>query len=215
MGKCRKPLSGCLALTVLLLMLTGFLTACGEQKAADTSTVALGKDGKLTQTIVEEKGTDDYEVDELKAYIEESLAFYKETAGEENIRLKSCNIEDNIVRICLTYESWQDYQEYNQMPCFYGTVADAAAAGHSFEGSFLTGEGESADGSAILAEHGDWKILVLQEPVHVEVPGTIQYVTDNVTISAAKTAEIAGSASTNAAGQAVLVADAEAYIIFK
>lgn len=215
MGKCRKPLPGCLALTALLLMLMVFLTACGEQKAADTSTVSLGKDGKLTQTIVEEKGTDDYKVDELKAYIEESLASYQETAGEENIRLKSCNIENNIVRICLTYESWQDYQEYNQMPCYYGTVADAAAAGYSFEGSFLTREGESADGSAILTEHGDWKILVLQEPVHVEVPGTIQYVTEQVTISAAKTAEIAGSASTNAAGQAVLVADAEAYIIFK
>lgn len=215
MGTCRKPLSGCLALTALLLLVSFLLAGCGGQEVADTSTVSLGKDGKLTQTIVEDKGSDDYQLDELKAYIEESLASYRESAGEEKIQLKSCSIDENRVRICLTYESWQDYQEYNQMPCFYGTVAEAAAAGYSFERSFLTREGEAADASAILAEQGDGKILILQEPVRVEVPGAIQYVTDNVSISAAKTAQIAGSTSANAAGQTILVADAEAYIIFQ
>ena len=214
MGKCRRILWRFLSLPLLLLTLTGLLAACGDKQAADTSTLSLEEDGKLTQTIVEDKGTDDYTVQELKTYITDSLASYTETAGEEKIQLESCTIKENVVRICLTYDSWEDYKEYNQMPCFYGSLEEATAAGYSFERSFLTSQGEAADASAILAEEGDRKIFILQEPVCVEVPGKIQYTTDNVTVSADQTAEIAGSASTNAAGQAVTVADAEAYIIF-
>ena len=171
MKRCRWTLLGTLLSVLLLLSLGG----CQKAQDVETTTVSADKKGKIEQMIVEPLGSDDYTAEELEAYISDSLAAYTEEAGSENIKLESCEMKEGTVKIRISYESWSDYMGYNQVACFFGTLEEAQEAGYSFDRNFLDNSGKAAAGATILAHGQEWKILILEEPVQVMVPGTVLY----------------------------------------
>ena len=211
MKRCRWTLLGTLLSVLLLLSLGG----CQKAQDVETTTVSADKKGKIEQMIVEPLGSDDYTAEELEAYISDSLAAYTEEAGSENIKLESCEMKEGTVKIRISYESWSDYMGFNQVACFFGTLEEAQEAGYSFDRNFLDNSGKAAAGATILAHGQEWKILILEEPVQVMVPGTVLYTTDNVSVTGTRTASIGGSTPESIAGQFVATTDEAAYIIFK
>ena len=197
---------------LLVLLLLGIFSGCGKEKDADTTTVFADKTGRLEQLIVEPLGGEDYTAEELEAYVSEQIAAYKEQTGSETIHLDFCKIQEDTIKIKIRYESWNDYQEFNQVICFEGSLEEAQEAGYAFEGGFLDNTGKQAAGATILAYGQDWNVLILEEPVAVEVPGAILYVSDNVTVTGDKTASITGSETQNSLAA---LTEAPAYVIFK
>ena len=126
-----------------------------------------------------------------------------ETEEEPLITLESCSMENGEIRIRLLYRSWKEYAGYNQMPCFAGTVAEARAAGYTFEGNFRDKDGEPAGAEEVLKSPGDRKVLILQEKTEVSVPGTILFSTDNVTVTGKGTAVIGADAAETAEEETV------------
>ena len=76
------------------------------------------------------------------------------------------------------------------MKCFLGTIADAKAAGYSFDRDFLNEKGKEAeDAKATIEERaGEWKVLITEEPMRLRVPDKILYTSENMKTTGRMTA---------------------------
>jgi N-acyl-D-aspartate/D-glutamate deacylase len=127
--------------------------------------------------------------DELKKYIGKSIRAY-DASKDAAVRLESCKIDGSTVKIEMTYRTVQDYSNYNKVPCFLGTIAQARAAGFDVEQEYLDADGNKGDLGQILKRAKEWKIFIVSEPVGVRVSDKIIYATDNVSVTGRMTAEV-------------------------
>jgi hypothetical protein len=166
------------ALVMLLCM--GLLCGCGSGYAADESTVFIKKDGSIVSTDVEEFDTDTYDEDGLKTYIDETISDYNDENGKDSIRRKSLSVKEGVATLTLTYASAADYTNFTGTEIFTGGVAEALAAGYSFDDEFAKVEkGEFTlcdDNSEFLNESG-YKVVIIRGNTIVNVKGKIAYVT--------------------------------------
>lgn len=240
MKRSRHVLPGVLlALCVILSF-----SSCRRTANADVSTLYIDEDGYIEQLIVEPRDDeDDFSQEELEDYITETLASYTEQTGteensgeegqttetgaedEEPISLISCSVETGTVRIRLRYVSWRDYAAYNQVPCFIGTVEQAQSEGYSFDAGFADRDGENVSTEEVLQSPGERRVVILQESAAVEIPGTILYHTENVTVTGTRAAVVgeadassgqdAFASSVNSIAESFIhLLDAPAYIIY-
>ena len=206
MKLCRK-IPMCLLLIVVLLS----LSACGE-KRPEATTVCVEKGGKLKQILVDPEP--EYSVNDLKEYAEESISAYLEATEEGEIRLESCEEQDGIVYMELSFGSSADYSAFNSMDCFCGTLEEASAAGEIPTDTLLAPDGSAVDFSALLAEHPDYHLLVLSEHTLVETNTDILCATVQATITGERTATI-GDGDAGTSGYFPRKTDAPAWLIFE
>ena len=167
---------------VLMPFLLLLLTGCGS--ATRETTLSLSKKGVLTQTIVEEWDQDYYNQSELEKEME--------TAVEANakVTMKSFRIKNKTATATLVYESAEAYADFNGVTCFWGTAAEAVAAGYSLAGEYLDSNGNQVDLTTILNSEKPYHVMILTEPVLVEVPGKILCASPVVEIRDAKHAKV-------------------------
>lgn len=200
MKKCGIP---------LILLLALLLTGCHTIEYADVSTLEVGGRGDVIQAVVEPFDQETGE-DGLRAMIRESVEEYNGAAGSERIILGDLKFGDGQVKMILNYENVKDYAAFNNVTLFQGTVEEAAAETYGFEDSFQNAEGESAGGQELQKSMGQEKVLILEEPVQVKVPGKIQYVSSNVKILSEDLAEVQPGEKGDETG----ITEQEAYIIY-
>jgi hypothetical protein len=168
------------ALITLLLLCIGMLGGCGESFAADTGTVFIRKDGSVVSTDVETFDTDQYDKDGLQTYIDDAISAYNEENGEENVKCKSLNVKDGVATLTITYATADDYQKFNGIELFTGSVAEALAAGYSFDDSFANvqgGEISACDDVSEFLDDSSYKVVIIRGNTNVQVKGSIAYVT--------------------------------------
>lgn len=175
-------------MSFLLLLLVG----CG--KTPEETTVSISKKGVITQTIVEEWDQANYDEAEFEADIEAQIEEY----GTELVSLKSCEVKKNVITVVMEYATAADYAAFNGVQCFDGTIAEADAAGLIMNGTYYDTEGKETSQHKVLEDSTE-RVLILNEPVAVEVPGAIVYVKDGVELLGKKKARITGQE--NAASQ--------------
>ncbi len=159
------------------------LWGCGS--GGDMSMLTADAGGSITEKIIEPKDGD-FSSEELEQYIAAQIEAFQ--GG--TVTLESCKVGATDVEIELTYGSWKDYADFNQIVCFMGTLSEADTAGYDIRQTWLDKSGKAA-GQDIVQEHvKDWNVLVLGEPVRVKLPGKIVYATDNVKITGRRTARI-------------------------
>ncbi|MGI6007612.1 MAG: hypothetical protein ACOX8E_09005 [Ruminococcus sp.] len=174
----------------LLVVLAG----CGS--GADQSTLSINSKGRVTVVTVENFDKPYYDFEELEETVDQAVSEYNSRQDDDRIRVKTCSEDQKKqeVRVTLEYDSCEDYREFNQRELFRGTVAEASDT-YDFDDVFLDSQGEETDAASILADYGNAEVIVLQEPVRVETPEDILYVSDNVQILEKRAAKVQSDGS--------------------
>lgn len=174
--------------TMLLCLL--LLAGCSG-KTPEQDTLAVNKRGGITRTVVEDFGKDFYDEAELAGEIEKEIADYNKNFGADHLRLKKFEVGDGVAVLQLLFDEARYYADYSGVSLFNGTIAEAKAEGYDLSGECMDPEGSLTDANT-AADPEKAKVLVLEEAVAAEVPGTIVCVSreGNVEITGRNTAEV-------------------------
>ncbi|MCH1982889.1 hypothetical protein MCG98_09970 [Ruminococcus sp. OA3] len=192
---------------ILFILLTG----CGA--AADNSTVTIDKKGRVTSVIVDSFDRSYYDTEKLESTVEKAVAAYNKEQDAEKVSMKQCRYDkkQQEIRLEMEYASCSDYEAFNQVTLFDGTITQAGET-YDFEGKFLDAGGNETDIAAVRTQYPEARVTVTNEPVDVVTRGKILCVSENVKILGEKKARVeAGenqdneNAQTSIAGYAYIV----------
>ena len=177
---------------LVAVMCLGMFAGCGASYAADESTVFVLKDGSIVSTDVEDFDEGTYDADGLKDYVDQTIDTYNEENGKELVKCKDLTVKDKTAVLTLEYASASDYQKFNDIELFTGSVAEALAAGYTFDADFESvsdSEIKACDSSEFLNDPS-YKVVIIKGNTNVQVKGTIAFASiqntiyvDNRTIS--------------------------------
>lgn len=180
----KKLFSICLA----CLAIAGLMTGCGKSLEADRDTVYVQKKGSVTSAAIADFDKDYYDEEELKKYVDERVADYQEQHGEDSVSIDKFSVEEGVAKLYINYKGYEEYQDFNEVTLFSGTVPQALAEGFDFNTEFTEIKGGEAAGTVSKDKitDTDAKVIILSEKVDVKVDGTIQYVSSQYTTIKAK-----------------------------
>lgn len=184
MKKCIKMLVGLSACTMLF-------AGCGAAKlpeTIETTTISINDEGGITSYLVEEFNKEYYDVSELtQMAVEDAAAYNEEHQTGEIIPLTVVDVttlagnEGSKVMVQHKYNSDEDYAGYNESEFFYGTVAEALAAGYELT-ALLTSVKDKAPLSQeeLLAKPDKTYILITDAKAAIYCPRKVTHVGDGV-----------------------------------
>lgn len=196
----------------VLLAITLMLCGCGGLADVKDDTITVSAKGAVREAIVGDGEKNDYSIEELRSFVEEDIEEYNQNAKSGNIDLKSCEMKDGIIRIEIAYASYVDYAAYHKTTLFYGTLKEAKSKGFDFNTEFVDNNGDTAAAATILAHGDEWHVVILEEPVDVQVSGDILYVSKNAEITGKRKAKIADEKDE---GAERITTDSLVYLIYK
>ena len=176
------------SISLACLIMAGLLLGCGKSLEADRDTVYVQKKGTVVSAAIADFDKDYYDEEELKNYIDERVADYQEEHGKNTVSIDEFSVEDGVAKLFIKYSGCEDYQNFNDVTLFSGTIPQALAEGYSFEEDFTEIEDGEAAGSVKKDAVADLdaKVIILSEKVDVKVDGTIRYVSSRYTTMKAK-----------------------------
>lgn len=163
------------SLVLVFVLCAGLFCGCGASYEADESTVFILKDGGIVSTDVEDFDEGTYDEDGLESYAKEKVSEYNDTYGKDLVKFKDLSVKDKKATLTLSYASAADYQQFNGIELFTGSIAEALAAGYSFEGEFASiqdGKASPCEADAYLEDSG-YKVVVIRGNLNVHVPGEV------------------------------------------
>ncbi|MFG6384758.1 MAG: hypothetical protein K1V96_10940 [Lachnospiraceae bacterium] len=172
-----------ISISLVCLLITGLLTGCGKSLEADRDTVYVQKKGTIISAAIADFDKDYYQEEELKNYVDDRIQAYQSTHGQKSIQIDDFSVEEGIAKLFIKYAGYEDYQEFNDVTLFSGTVPQALAAGYKFDTEFSEIVDEKVTGNIENTKimELDAKIIILSEKVDVKVDGTVQYVSSKYT----------------------------------
>ena len=172
-------------LTVLLS-----LTGCGGIEKAKESTVTVSDEGVVTEALIEEFLSEDYDEKELETSIRQMVDTYNTESGKDAVKIMKIQVKEGDPTALLQYESDEVYREFNQVDFFTGTVGQAKEEGFTFAETFQDTEGKEVALGIIPDSCTDQQLIIIREPLNVLVPGKILYVSNNMKILSSKEAKL-------------------------
>ena len=172
-------------LTVLLS-----LTGCGGIEKAKESTVTVSDEGVVTEALIEEFLSEDYDEKELETSIRQMVDTYNTESGKDAVKIMKIQVKEGEAPALLQYESDEVYREFNQVDFFTGTVGQAKEEGFTFAETFQDTEGKEVALGIIPDSCTDQQLIIIREPLNVLVPGKILYVSNNMKILSSKEAKL-------------------------
>ena len=199
----RKPV----VLLCVMALGVGLLAGCGTPDVA-TNTIIVEKNGKVTEALVEDFSKEYYSQEELEAFVESEIEEYKSENADADIKMSDLSVEAGTARMTIKYGDAETYRDFHQVNFFVGSVVDAQTAGYKFEGNFVAVTdgvaGDSLVGTSTVLE-GEGKVVIIQDAIEVQVPGTIKYVSEGVTVNSEDTAAITVVNETDVAPVAYII----------
>lgn len=168
----RLMITGALAVLLVVIIIIGvfFLGSCGNAYEADANTLYLLEDGKVVSSSVESFDEKVYSEKELKSYIKEVVDTYN-AENENAVKQKSLKVKDGVATLVMEYASAEAYKDFEGTEIFVGSIADAVAAGYTFEGAFAN----VADGkvtectSEEFLNSTEYQVLVIKANMNVSL----------------------------------------------
>lgn len=164
-------------LTIILCI--GMLAGCGSRLSVDESTVFVQKDGSIVSVDVEEFDSASYDEQGLRDYVEQTVAEFNDQNGANQVKLKQLSVKDGKAELSLEYATAADYRKLNGIDFFAGTLAEALAAGYSFDADFASVK----DGAPVVScaagefiNDSSYKVVIIKGNTNVQVKGKIAYV---------------------------------------
>ncbi len=139
----KKLFSICL----VCLAAAGLMTGCGKSLEADRDTVYVQKKGSVTSAAIADFDKDYYDEEELKKYVDERVADYQEQHGEDSVSIDKFSVEEGVAKLYINYKGYEEYQDFNEVTLFSGTVPQALAEGFDFNTEFTEIKGGEAAGT--------------------------------------------------------------------
>lgn len=183
-----------ISISLVCLMIAGLFSACGDSLEADRDTVYVQKKGKVICAAVSDFDKEYYDAQELEKYVEEWVSAYQQEHGKNSVVIDSFAVENGVAKLYMKYKDCENYQNFNEVTLFSGTVPQALAAGYTFNAPFTQIEDGKAAGNVenTTVMDTDYKVVILSEKVDVKVDGTVQYMsTDYTTLKSKDTVSIA------------------------
>ncbi len=148
----------------MALLLPVFLTSCEStaSEVRDSSRVELTKNGKIIEYTVEDFSASNYDIDELKDFVEEEIkAFESENKGRIHVRRE--REKNDTVYLTVRYNKVATFAAFNDVECFAGTLEEAEEAGYEVSLDFDPEE----------EEHTVY-VFIIETDVNVSVPGNVK-----------------------------------------
>lgn len=178
-----------LAIISLTYLFLFDISACTLPGYYEKTTVRLNKNESITQFIVEEFDGAELDFDELIADIKKEAQAYNEEKDSEAIEVTNVAFQDDVARIILDYKDDDAYYSMNGYAFYYDGCTDAANSGYNPVSKVKsTQNGEYLDADTWNNMSPNYKIAVIHEPIRIETPSNILYVSDNVTLESDKIA---------------------------
>lgn len=164
------------------------------------NTLAVNKDGSVTELATESFGEEYYSLEELEAYVSAQVEAYnlEHPSGSEKeedaaIIIDEVRVEDGAARVVLTYDTAGDYADFNYTRFELAAATDipADAAGLDFSDA----QGGRAGSLSAIEGLEDYKAVIAEAAHNIAVPGKIAYVGGNVTVSGQSLAQSDGTLS--------------------
>ncbi len=177
----------------------GIFTGCSKFEPDGTAVLA-GKNGKVTAVVMEALDQSYYDSTELQNLINTSVAEYNASAGTEKIKVKKFQASDQKAELTMEYAGGADYAAFNDVAFFNGDILSAYDAGYSFDTTFQKIEkgnvvNASVNRSEVLNSY-NYYTVILEEPMEVQVEGSLVYVSSNVEVTGKNTCRVLASGST-------------------
>lgn len=182
--------------SLLILMLTGsfLLTGCGMTADADTNTLFVGKDGKISEVSVGDFTGSNYDVDEFKDYVKDAIDTYEASGNDGAVKLRKVQEENGTMKLVMEYGDCATYSSFVGNDLYAGSVVQALAAGYDFSADFYAvNEGQIAEDvtsrSDVIA-NDDYQVVITDAVTDVSVNGTICYMSADVSLKDKSTATV-------------------------
>jgi len=163
--------------------LFGDKNSSADEDDTVNNVIVIEKNGSLTETSVEDFDTSEYDGEELRKMIDDTISEYN-GSGDEKISLKTLDIKDGKARAVINYRSAEDYASYNGKTFVIGDAKDLD----------ITGITLADDNNTVLTrdamEKVKGKYVLLNDDTRISLPGNILYVSRNVTKNGKKTADV-------------------------
>ena len=181
-----KKLVLCTTLLMLLLVMSGCtkddVTLTPEEVTQNT--IVARANGQLQVATIEDFDKSNYNINELKEYMDKIINDVKKTAGEEKIKIDSIEKIDKKAISIMTYSSMEPYAAlYDVTAAFFtGGVKDIPI---KLPETLISVKDKSLASTADILKNDKYKILVLKEPYkfpadyQVIVEGKIKYYSEN------------------------------------
>lgn len=182
----------------LLLLMQG----CGTTKSAEDteSTVYILQDGRIESLTVEEFPEDVYDAKELSESVRTMAENYSRD-HEGYVKVERCEVKDGQAYVYLSFQSAQDYAQFNRTDFFYGTVSDALQAGYARKATLKNAFGSNTVSGDAIADMGNYHMVVINEPVQIRTYESILYISANLEPVDEQTVRV----STETNGNAILI----------
>lgn len=164
---------------IFMISLVTLLAGCNDIEDVTESTLTVDGKGAVITRLVEDFSEDHYLADELKMDIENMVNAYNTQAGGKEISIQEFEVDQGVASVTMKYQSKEAYASFNQVDFFCGSVSEAIQL-YEFPNVFLNKSGEQIDISRILDVKDEAKVVIVQEPMQVLIPGTIVYVSENM-----------------------------------
>lgn len=174
----RKRIEGFGIICLLFL----FLTGCREENMPEGRTLALQKDGSITQTIVDDFSMDYYDFDELSQMNREEVEEYNSSVNREAVTIDDMKTDGSKITVIMQYANTDDYIAMTENALFFGTVEQAQKAGYDMNVSLTSIDKAKTLTKEELLTMGKDHIAIVTEPTNVKTFGNILYISDGVTV---------------------------------
>lgn len=191
-GKIVKKLFRTVIVTGLLC--TMVMSGCKKADKFDPSSNAINikNDNTIEEAAIGEFAESYYNESDLTTYINDSVTAYNDANGKDKIKVSSVKVKDNTAKIMMKYQTYEDYQSYNNETLFVGTVSDALKEGYDFNVNFISAESNENVAKDDVISNVDSKVIVVSESLDylVDLPSSIVYYSDNAALNGKKEAKI-------------------------
>lgn len=176
-----KKLTGIICIVCFVL----FVGGCAKGDKVKKTTLYVEKN-KVTEAIVETLDEEYYDAKKMKDWVTKEVDAYNKEQGSDVLEMVKCEVEDKTAKVTIEYDTMKDYETFNGVRAFCGTIQKAEKAGYDFEGEFKSTKGKPQITHAELENSESYYAVIVSEAQEVILEDEILYASPNVSVKGKK-----------------------------